>query len=305
MTVSDLYKQVAGLGFESSLEDENIFVNAANRALLQVARLRPATRLCRVNHKPPTNLIAAKSSFRPTERSEALIYEANGAKAYYFEADGNGTAYAEFLSGDTWQPAAEPIALSTEAMRFRAYRGFFKYGNNFVEGRVRIRFEGEYTYSVRGVAFYERVYSPNVEDIFAYEPSTKYDISSLASDFLALSAPPIVEDEGRRILSEGYDFEDGRVLLLPHEKPGVYTVRYLHRPEEISLETELANESGQRIDLDDDLCAILPNLVAAYVLAEDEPQLAEYYLTLYNQQAAEIRAAARSYSSVPINFNGW
>ena len=35
MRVQELYEQVAGLGFEKSLEDEEWFYQAANRALLQ------------------------------------------------------------------------------------------------------------------------------------------------------------------------------------------------------------------------------------------------------------------------------
>ena len=302
MTISELYKQVAGLGFESSLEDEDIFLNAANRALLQVARIRPATRLCRVNHKPPKNLL--NTSHSPTERSETLIYEANGAKAYYFEADGNGTAYVEFLDGGAWK-IADIVHLSTEGFAFKPYKGFVKDGNDFVKGSVRIRFEGNFTYSVKSVALYASVYSDEAEDIVAFEPFTKYDISNMAKDFLSLAAPPVVEDEKRTVLSGGYDFEDGRILLLPHSKSGVYNVRYHHRPDVIFDDEDLASNSEKRIDLDDDLCHVLPNLVAAYILAEDEPQLAEYYLTLYNQQAAEIRAAALSYSSVPIILNGW
>ena len=302
MTVSELYNQVAGLGFESSLEDEGIFLNAANRALLQVARIRPATRTCRVNHKPPRNLLG-DLSFSPTERSEALTYEAEGAKAYYFEADGNGVAYLEYFVGGQWTPFKD-IPLSSDGLAFKPYRGHFKNGNEFVQGRVRIRFEGEYTYSVRCVAMYATVYTPNPDDVFAYEPYTKYDIEKMAGDFLSLCSPPIVEEEGRKTLSDGYDIEDGRVLLLPRGRAGVYTVRYNHRPEQISDE-DSATVSDQKIDLDSDLCAILPNLVAAYILAEDEPQLAEYYLTLYNQQAAEIRAQVRSYAATPIELNGW
>ena len=88
MRVQELYEQVAGLGFEKSLEDEDWFYQAANRALLQVNYLRPAISSYVINHKPMKNLI--DGSFTPVERSEDLIYEATNAKAYYFQADGIG-----------------------------------------------------------------------------------------------------------------------------------------------------------------------------------------------------------------------
>ena len=58
MTIADLYQSVAHLGFETSLEDEARFVYAANRALLQVNALRPATSIYMINHKPLENKIA-------------------------------------------------------------------------------------------------------------------------------------------------------------------------------------------------------------------------------------------------------
>ena len=303
MTVAELYMSVAQLGFEDSLEYEDAFILAANRALLQVARIRPATRLCRIHHKPPKNVLA-DGSFTPVERSESLIFEAEGAKAYYFEADGNGTAYVEFLDGNEWIAAKAAVELASDSMRFRAYKGFFKQGNEFVSGRVRICFEGEYTYSVRSVAFYDRVYSADEKDIPAYEPFTRYDISDLVQDFLSLAAPPVTDDQMRAVLTKNYDVENGRVLLFPHDTSGIYLVRYVHKPSPIvTANGPTVNED--LIDLDEDLCALLPNLIAAYVYAEDEPQLAEYYLTLYNQQAIQIEQRERSFSSVPIITNGW
>ena len=46
MRVSELYEQVAGLGFETSLDDGNDrFYQAAGRALLQINALRPDYKL--------------------------------------------------------------------------------------------------------------------------------------------------------------------------------------------------------------------------------------------------------------------
>lgn len=301
MTVSELYKQVAGLGFESSLEDDSRFYYAAERALLQVARIRPATRTYTINHKPLKNA-ALVGSTDSSVKSDGLIIEAPGAKAYYFEADGFGTAYVEFSEGGDWYIA--DVILLESSRSFKAYKGFVKNENNFVSGGVRIRFEGEYLCYVRRAALYENVYSPNKEDITAFEPFTRYDISELASDFLALDSPPVVDNGKREILNQNYDIEDGRAVLIPYELPGEYIVRYIKKPENINME-ENAVDNSQRIDLEEDLAMLLPNLVAAYILAEDEPQLAEYYLSLYNQQAAVIEAKARSYAPVKITSNGW
>ena len=301
MTYSELYKNVAGLAFESSLEDDAVFYQAAKRALLQVATVRPAVKALSINHTPLEN-VATRESFTPILKRDELIIEGNGAKAFYFEADGNGHAYAEAnVDGDFRM--CDDLELNGNRS-YKAYRGFFKIGSNFVNAQVRLRFTGDFAYSVRNIGLYKDIYSAEKEDIPAYEPFTRYDISALADDFLALTSPPVLEDENHAPLNGGYDIEDGRVILLPYGKGGCYKVLYKRLPNTVEYEKK-ADEDTRRIDVDEDLAVLLPNLVAAYLLAEDEPNLAEYYLTLYQQQAAVIASAVRDYTPIKIRHNGW
>ena len=71
MTVSQLYKSVAQLGFEDSLEGDERFIFAANRALLQVNAIRPATSSYIINHKPMDNMLA-DATFTPVEKKATL-----------------------------------------------------------------------------------------------------------------------------------------------------------------------------------------------------------------------------------------
>lgn len=143
MNVAELYLQTAQLGFETTLEDSDRFYFAANRALLQVCKVRPAIRHCLINHKPLANLIR-QDTFSPIEKIEDITYEAEGAKAYYFEADGNGVLYLEEYIMDTgeWRIFGE-IPLQSKQI-FVPYRGFIKKQGAFVSGRIRLRFAGEY-----------------------------------------------------------------------------------------------------------------------------------------------------------------
>ena len=84
MTVSELYKQVAQLGFEDSLEDEDRFYYAANRALLQVNSIRPVTKAHIINHKPLENKIKSVG-FEPIEKYDDLCFYAEDVKSYFFE----------------------------------------------------------------------------------------------------------------------------------------------------------------------------------------------------------------------------
>lgn len=301
MTVAELYKQVAQLGFEVSLEDDDRFYFAANRALLQVNEIRPAISYYLINHKPLKNLLT-DSSFAPVEKDEELQYPAEGAKSYYFEADGNGIVYVEKYTPDGWA-VIDTVPL-TSTRKFVAYRGFIKEAGEFVGDLVRLRFSGEFVYFVKNVAMYDKLYSDDEADIPAYEPFTRYDINELTDDFLALCCPPIKEDGGNTIINQEYGVEGNSVILLPYNHNGLFKVLYKRRPAPIINSGEMDDET--EIDLDVELCALLPVLIAAYVWIDDEPQKSEYYKFLYNEQAAEIERRGKDTSPVIIkSSNGW
>lgn len=304
MTVSDLYNSVAQLGFEDSLEDDNRFFYAVNRALLQVNAIRPATSVYVINHKPMENKVR-ESSFTPIEKTEDLYFEASDVKSYYFEADGNGTVYVEKYDeeAETWVIIGLKNLSASKV--FTAQKGFIKEGELFVKGRVRLHFTGDYLYSVRNVAMYEYLYSESVADIPPYEAYTRYDISTLVSDFLSLNSPPIKEEAEYQYLNQGYDVENGRIILLPYEAKGLYKVIYKHKPQSVINNGE-AGDDMTVIDLDEELCALLPILVASYIWMDDEPEKAQYYLAMYQERAADIERRIVSATPVPIkNTNGW
>ena len=304
MNVAELYLQTAQLGFETTLEDSDRFYFAANRALLQVCKVRPAIRHCLINHKPLANLIR-QDTFSPIEKIEDITYEAEGAKAYYFEADGNGVLYLEEYITDTgeWRIFGE-IPLQSKQI-FVPYRGFIKKQGAFVSGRIRLRFAGEYLYSVKNVTLYQYLYGGEVADIPAYEAYTRYDVKKLVSDFMALCSPPIREEEENTLLNQNYEQEGDSIILLPYDKRGVYKVLYEHRPTAIE-NTGATTEDTQELDLDDELCSLMPILVAAYVWIEDEPEKSEYYMSLYRERVQEIVLSHKDTSPVLIkNVNGW
>lgn len=305
MTVAELYSQVSQLGFEDALEHDERFYFAVNRALLQVNSLRPATKSLLINHHPIENMLKS-SSFKPISRVKDITFEAVGAKAYYFEADGNGVVNIEKYneSNKAWDILSRK---TLESKGFIPYRNFIKKENveGFAEGRVRLRFSGEFIYSIRNVAMYEHLYSNNVEDIPSYEPFHRYDMTKYADDFIGFAETPVFVDGENLHLNQDYDIESASILLLPFDKQGAYKVIYKCRPKAIECEGN-AIEDTTSIDLDEELCYALPNLVAAYIWAEDEPSLAEYYLTLYRERAAEIVATTKNTSPVIYkSCNGW
>ena len=304
MTVSELYRSVSQLGFEDALEYEDGFVFAANRALLEVNALRPRTSSCFINHRPLKNELL-KHSFEPIEKTGELIFEAADVKSYYFECDGVGAAYLELFDGATCSWQKIDMRSLSSAGEYKPYKGFIKRDGVFVSGRIRLHFTGDYLYSVKSLAFYRNIFSKNESDIPAFEAFTKYDVSKLVADFMSLRNPPIEVDEGYRHLNQGYQVEDGRIILLPFDSAGHYKVIYNRRPRPIENDGALSDDLTV-IDLDEELCALLPILIAAYIWMDDEPEKAQYYLSLYQSRVAYMLSSVKNLSPVVIrSANGW
>lgn len=307
MKVSDLYSSVAQLGFEDALEYEDGFIYSANRALLQVNALRPAESFCVINHQPLENKIP-NASFLPVSVADELCYEASDAKSCYFETCGTGIVYIEYYNADSGEWDQIGIVEFDADGVFTPHRELIRRDGEFVNGLVRLRFQVTYLCTVRNVAMYGHLLGGEKADIPAYTPYTSYDISALGRNFLELASPPIVEEEGYRYLQSGYTVEDNRRILLPYDAKGVYKILYHRRPTPIDNTVE-ASENETEIDLDEDLCALLPLLISVIIWADDEPEKAEYYRSIYTERAAEVkqRAASAAMES-PVQFrniNGW
>ena len=297
MTLKELYDAVAQLGFEAELENDNRFLHAVNRALIQVNRIRPATSIYKLNHFPIKNLLTGNTFEPKCKDDEALIFVVEKAKSYYFECNGNGQVIFENStdSGKTWA-VVDTVELSSPDGGFTAYRGFIKNGTEFCSGLVRLKFSGEFIYYIQNVALYEHVLSENVSDIPAFGEYCTYNIASLVSDFLSFACPPIVDAKRVEgfILDKDYFVEGVGKILIPSSIIDTFEVRYNRKIAAVPLES--VEMETITIDLDDELCAILPNLIASYVWVEDEPDKANYYLNLYREQVAEIKQESKSFA---------
>jgi hypothetical protein len=303
MTVGELYSSVAQLGFETALDSMERFYYAVNRALLQVNRIKPLTAIYTLNHFPLENLLKGDYYSPIYKGKEDLVFMVENAKSYSFECNGNGSMVVEKIGEeDEWETVTSVNLVSNG--QFKHYRGFIKDGDVFVEGTFRVRFIGSFVYYVQNLAFYGDLISNNVSDIPPYGKYIPYDIASSANDFIEFAYPPIMDatrGEGFT-LNRDYFVEGEGKILIPASTKGVFEICYKRVPKQIDSNT-YDNES---IDLDEELCAILPNLVASYIWVEDEPDKAQYYLSLYREQVAEIIAQKKDMRpSVYRNKTGW
>lgn len=305
MTIKELYESVAQLGFETELEDNSRFYFAVNRAILQVNRIRPATSIYKLNHFPLENRLT-DNTFEPVIKDdEALVFVAERAKSYYFECNGNGLATIEKTTdGENWE-TIKSIDLVSANGRFIAYKGLILDGENPYLGAVRIKFSGDYVYYVQNVALYGGLLGAGAENVPAYSKYIAYDLASLTDDFMSFVCPPIVDATRGKgfVLNDDYFVEGATKILIPASTVGIFDVCYNRRVKEVNAEDDMETTV---IDLESDLSAILPNLVASYIWVDDEPAKAEYYLTLYREQAAEIRATREHLTPVVYrNKSGW
>lgn len=296
MTVQELYYQTAQLGFEDSLEDGARFYSAANRALLQVAAVRPETRLCFINHNPMPNMLTEQ--YESLDVTENITYSANGAKSFFFKACGKGEVRVEYLDNGEWQIYGTPINIDTEKNEYRCYRGFIPDEEN-----TRLAFyAGEYLYLVSNVALYKHKISDELADIPDFEAFTRYNVAEMVSDFWGIVAPPIKSDMSK--LTTGYNIESECIIVLPRTSRGMYQIEYKHKPEAINA-SDAAQNNTSKIDLAEDLAVLMPLLVASYVWLEDSPDKAQYYLTLYREGTMNIERRSRKIAPVQIETNGW
>ena len=305
MTVKELYDSTAQLGFETTLESNDRFLYAANRALLQVNRVKPATSIYKLHHFPLDNLIEGEHFEPACKDKEALIFVAENAKSYYFECNGNGALIIEkSTDGEQWNVIGD-VTLSSPDGRFKEYKGFIRDGTDPADGFVRLRFIGEYMYFVQNVALYGSLFSADIKDVPCYARNVTYDIASLTNDFLTFVCPPIADAKRGEafVLNQDYFIEDEGKILIPASVKGVFDICYHRKPREITSE---GLENEETIDLNEELCAILPNLVASYIWVDDEPDKAQYYLSLYREQVAEIAARGKDLRPfVYRNKTGW
>jgi hypothetical protein len=307
MNASELYKEVARLGFETTLDDAITFYYAANRALFQVARELPEERTVTIAHYPITNEIKeveAEKIYR-CENGNNLIFEAlGGGVCVSFETDApTGMCYVDELIKGKWEQV-EIFTLPTEPTDIlHVFKRYSKVFNENKTNAIRLRFASDenIAYSVKNAAIFKSTYKHDAAPRFSR--MVEYDMRIIADDFLEFSAPITVsKNTGKE--SAFYETSGDATILFPYDKEGAYNVKYHKRPHILSYSTSPSADTTT-IDLTEEKASLLPLLVASYVWIEDEPEKATHYLDLYKTRVNEIIALRRNYAPVKYVTNGW
>ena len=271
MTVAQLERAVARLGFAPSIEDGGpLLRDAAARALDELGAARPRLRTVSLWHLPSpplyaegsTELIRGEKAFSlPEGRSFFLRVLGRGGLAV--TRDGKEVLYP-FAAGEDGLPAVLGGELPSG------------------EGALSFRLFGEGGLRLLAFAVYDGSFNGTPPDPFG---GRSYDLATLFPSFGGLLSPPTAEDG--RTLTEGaaadYTLEDGHLLTLPPHSRGCLRLTYRVR---LSLP-----EEGE-LPLTEEEAALLPLFCASYVYLDDDPERAAFYLARFREGLARLAADA-------------
>ena len=261
MTVNNLRDQVLTLGFEAVMEDEEAFINSANRALGQIfSELSYENRLQFYHYaKKPCFVLKEYTHTAGTSNTVTLH-----GKAMSFKASGEGTFKLK-------------TGANTEEVSFSSPYTVIR---RFISDGTTITFTGPLSYRVFDFACYDSITSDEEEKIPTLSETSAVNISLLVSDFLSISKPPKN--------ASGYDIEGASVmgcrLYLPADYSGEVILYYRKRP------MTLFSDSEGDIDIPEESAWLLPLLVSAYLWLDDDSAKAQYYMQLFRDGINRLKS---------------
>lgn len=287
MTLGELKTAVNSLGLDAELQDiypdasgERVAVDArfcsiVTRSMEEINRLRPRVGYTTVAFRKPRVIYGF------TELADATFVSIplSGGKAYTFEVMG----YGSYRIGN-----GEPVPF--EALRFKRITGEIP---EELQG-ASIAFSSDYMVSIRNVAVYAEKTGGEVP---AYGTYAAYTIGE--DDFIALDGESIRYEDLKRYRVR---IRDNRTILVPWEECGEIEVRYNRQMEAVTVDTE----DEEPLDLDDELAALLPALVASFVYLDDDAAKAQYFRQLYESDKVQIMRKIRNLDQNNIiTTNNW
>jgi hypothetical protein len=287
MNVKDLYSAVARLGFETSLEDSTSFLQATNAAIFTINRVKPhvAKYDIAIFHFPDTALSEGNSSHLSPKAVSLLCISGKGKLKITNETTGNIFAQYNLAKGQTLKKL-----LNTEPNTYYRFEVIPESDNHCVVSNLAVfsDFKGAES------------------DIPIYEEFVPFDLKSLTNDFLQLTQKPFGNHEiplndfyiSHNVIYIRYSYLTNLSKIQP-----ILSIWYQREPRMLEL-TNTANIDEQEIDLSEELCQLLPYLVASRVWAEDEPAMAEHCLQLYQMEEAKIKRAQVHADTVKIVRTG-
>ena len=277
MTLTELKNDVARLGFESYIEDEDCFIASANRALSLIYTDRPVSKTVSITFNGPR--VSLAYDFIEHTSGDTIQIPFKG-KAISFRSSGDGTCIISDSTGANLVPLINNDQLTKQ----------------FVHGDGMITFSGDYYYTVKGLVVFKDLISNRAVDIPEYAPYMEIAPEDYCDDFRAFCGYPEDKD-GNAIKS--VTLTDGRIRA-PMDFRGRLYLTYYRSPKPIDPE-----KPNSLIDVSTECAPMLPLLTASFLWLDDDAGKAQYYMSLYRDLVANVKRYSNNKIDSAYNANGW
>jgi hypothetical protein len=277
MTLNELKNDVARLGFESYVEDEECFIASANRALSLIYVDRPVSKVACITFGGPR--VSCVREFIEHVSGEEITVPVKG-KSLSFRSHGKGTCTISDSSGSS------SVFLTQEGQLTKQ----FIYG-----GEATLTFSGDYYFTVTNLAVFLDLTSDKAVDIPEYGPYLELAPEDYCDGFRSFAGYP-TDSSGKRI--EEVKLMDGRILA-PFGYRGELYLTYYRTPKVIKKDTAYA------IDVSDECAPMLPLLTASFLWLDDDAAKAQYYMSLYRDMIANVRRYSNNRIDTAYSTEGW
>ena len=277
MTLNELKSDVARLGFESYVEDENVFIASANRALSLIYVDRPVSRTATLSFRGPR--INVKKEFIEHCSGDVITIPFTGY-SLSFRSSGKGSCIISDSSGSSSVPLSGDNQLT----------------KHFVYGEGSITFLGDYYFTVSNLVVFNDLTSDRITDIPEYKPYRELSMEDFCEGFRAFSCQPC-DKNGNPVAS--IKLADGRICA-PFDFRGELYLTYYRTPAKIS-----GNDPNEVIDVSEECAPMLPLLTASFMWLDDDAAKAQYYMSLYRDMVANVKRFQASKIDLEYRVNGW
>ena len=277
MYLNDLKENVAHLGFESYIEDADLFIASANRALSLIYIDRPVSKTAPIILSGPKVTLAREFIEHPSGVDVTIPFE---GKALSFQSTGTGTCIITDNTGSNTVPLSIKNQLTKQ----------------FIRGKGQITLSGNFYFTICNFAVFDDVLSNSSSDIPMYTPYRELNPKDWCKDFRSFCAPPC-DKYGNPI--DSIKLADGRIIT-PYNYRGEIFLTYYRTPTLISSEA-----SNVVIDVSGECEPLLTILTAAFMWLDDDAAKAQYYMSLYRDLVANIKRYSTNKINAEYSVNGW
>ena len=277
MTLNDIKKEVAHLGFESESAVDGSIESAVRRALSTIYTEHGTRALGRIYQNLPTPKRHVPMIVHTESIDEVIAVEGG---TYAFTVCGTGRFEVRDENG-------------TRTESFDTQMGY-TYGR--VHGEGEIRFLGEFRYTVYDLSIFSEVFAAGDKPP-KFGQACEYDLGNIFPDFLCAITSP-TDGKGKKIV--GATVSSG-VMYIPYGYIGEVVVEYRKCAPEVSI-----NAPDAQIDIPAELASLVPLLAAAYVWLDDDAEKAQYYMSLYKEAISAVKYYGKEISDgTYYDVNGW